>query len=163
MKKPYLAILLILIVGFTASAQSRKPSVRDLSFMAGTWTLKHQWGDMEEFWGQPMGDNMVSTFRCVKGGKVVFYEFMAIEQSDSAAVMKLRHFNKGSIGWEEKDKPYLMPAVKFANNEVVFESLDKTVRITYKRLSPLKLDCTLDEKDKDGKWSKDVFNYTLKK
>lgn len=154
--------ILLMIPGFTASAQTKKPAVKDLAFMAGTWTLKHQWGDMEEFWGQPMGDNMVSTFRCVKDGKVVFYEFMVIEQSDSVAVMKLRHFNKGSIGWEEKDKPFLMPAVKFSNNEVVFESLDKSVRITYKRLSPLKLDCVLDEKDKEGKWSKDVFSYTIK-
>jgi hypothetical protein len=148
---------------FTASAQIKKPAVKDLAFMAGTWTLRHQWGDMEEFWGTPMGDNMVSTFRCVKDGKVVFYEFMAIEQSDSVAVMKLRHFNKGSIGWEDKDKPFLMPAIKFAPNEVVFESPDKAVRITYKRLSALKLDCILDEKAKDGKWSKDVFSYTLKK
>ena len=41
--------------------------------------------------------------------------------------------------------------------------LDKAVRITYKRVSPLKMDCILDEKDKDGNWKKDVFNYTLKK
>jgi len=130
--------------------------------MAGTWTLKHDWGDMEEFWGQPMGDNMVSTFRCVKNGEVIFYEFMTIEQSDTTPVMKLRHFNKGSIGWEDKDKPYLMPATKVAPDEVVFESLDKSVLITYKRISATKMDCILNEKGKDGKWSKDVFNYTLK-
>lgn len=131
--------------------------------MAGTWTLKHEWGDMEEFWGQPIGDNMASTFRCVKDGKVVFYEFMVIEQTDSIPVLKLRHFNKGSIGWEDKDKPYLMPAIKVIANEVVFQSLDKAVIITYKRKSPLKLDCILDEMGKDGKWKKDVFAYTLKK
>jgi hypothetical protein len=126
MKKAYLLILLISSITFSASAQLKKASVKDLAFMAGTWTLKHEWGDMEEFWGPPMGDNMVSTFRCVKDGKMVFYEFMAIEQSDSIPVMKLRHFNKGSIGWEDKDKPYLMPVIKLAANEVVtFESLDK--------------------------------------
>jgi hypothetical protein len=162
MKKIILLLSITSACLFTASAQNKKPAVKDLAFMAGTWTLKHQWGDMEEFWGKPMGDNMVSTFRCVKDGKVVFYEFMTIEQSDSVAVMKLRHFNKGSIGWEDKDKPFLMPAIKFAPNEVIFESVDKAVRITYKRLSPLKLDCILDEKGKDGKWSKDVFSYTLK-
>lgn len=131
--------------------------------MAGTWTLKHEWGDMEEFWGPPMGDNMVSTFRCVKDGKIVFYEFMAIEQTGSIPVMKLRHFNKGSIGWEDKDKPYLMPAIKIDNDQVTFQSLDKNVIITYKRINSLKMDCILDEKGKDGKWKKDVFNYTLRK
>jgi hypothetical protein len=163
MKKAYLIILFITTITFSASAQLKKASVNDLAFMAGKWTLKHEWGDMEEFWGLPMGDNMVSTFRCVKDGKVVFYEFMAIEQSDSIPVMKLRHFNKGSIGWEDKDKPYLMPVIKLAKNEVVFESLDKAVLITYKRIGPLKMDCILDEKGKDGKWKRDIFNYTLSK
>jgi hypothetical protein len=163
MKKTYLLILLILVITASASAQLKKASVHDLAFMAGTWTLKHEWGDMEEFWGPPMGDNMVSTFRCVKDGKIVFYEFMAIEQSDNGPVMKLRHFNKGSIGWEDKDKPYLMPVIKLTANEVVFQSLDKVVLITYKRISPFKMDCVLDEKGKDGKWKKDVFNYTLRK
>ncbi|MDB5126539.1 DUF6265 family protein [Mucilaginibacter sp.] len=163
MKKAYLLILFISTITLSASAQLKKASVNDLAFMAGKWALKHEWGDMEEFWGQPMGDNMVSTFRCVKDGKVVFYEFMAIEQSDSIPVMKLRHFNKGSIGWEDKDKPYLMPVIKLAKNEVVFESLDKAVLITYKRISPLKMDCILDEKGKDGKWKRDVFAYTLSK
>jgi hypothetical protein len=74
MKKTYLLILLILIITASASAQLKKASVHNLAFMAGTWTLKHEWGDMEEFWGPPMGDNMVSTFRCVKDGKIVFYE-----------------------------------------------------------------------------------------
>jgi hypothetical protein len=163
MKKAYLLILFITIITLSASAQLKKASVNDLSFMAGKWTLKHEWGDMEEIWGLPMGDNMVSTFRCVKDGKVVFYEFMAIEQSDSIPVMKLRHFNKGSIGWEDKDKPYLMPVIKLAKNEVVFESLDKKVLITYKRISQLKMDCILDEKGKNGKWKRDVFAYTLSK
>lgn len=147
----------------TADAQSKTKSVKDLAFMTGTWTLKHQWGDMEEIWGVPMGDNLVSTFRCVKDGKVVFYEFMTVEQTDSIPIMQLRHFNKGSIGWEDKDKPYLMPAISLTKNAVVFESTDKTVRITYRRISPLKLDCILDEKDKTGTWKKDVFSYTLKK
>jgi hypothetical protein len=163
MKKALLFILLISAITGSSSAQLKKASVKNLAFMAGTWTLKHEWGDMEEFWGPPMGDNMVSTFRCVKDGKIVFYEFMAIEQTGSIPVLKLRHFNKGSIGWEDKDKPYLMPAVKIDKDQVVFQSLDKNVIITYKRISPLKMDCILDEKGKDGKWKKDVFNYTLRR
>lgn len=163
MKKAYLLILFIAAIAHSSSAQLKKADVKDLAFMAGTWTLKHEWGDMEEFWGKPIGDNMVSTFRCVKDGKVVFYEFMIIEQSDIIPILKLRHFSKGSIGWEDKDKPYLMPATKIATNEVVFESLDKKVLITYKRIGPLKMDCILDEKGKDGKWKRDVFAYTLSK
>ncbi|MFD0764875.1 DUF6265 family protein [Mucilaginibacter lutimaris] len=163
MKKVILLIFTICLFACSAYAQLKKAGFKDLSFMAGNWTLKHEWGDMEEIWGKPMGDNMVSTFRCVKDGKVVFYEFMVIEQTDSIPVLKLRHFNKGSIGWEDKNKPYLMPAKSVNKNEVVFESLDKAVIITYKRISALKMDCILDEKGKDGKWKKDVFAYTLRR
>lgn len=163
MRKLCVLVLIIAASTFSASAQLTKASVNDLRFMAGKWTLKHEWGDMEEIWGLPMGDNLVSTFRCVKNGKVVFYEFMVVEQTGKIPVLKLRHFNKGSIGWEDKDKPYLMPAISLDKNAVVFLSEDKKVRITYKRLSPVKLDCILDEQDKDGKWKQDVFNYTLSK
>ena len=158
-----LSLFILLIVSAAGASAQKKADVKDLAFMAGTWTLKHEWGDMEEFWGKPMGDNLASTFRCVKDGKVVFYEFMVVEQAGDIPVLKLRHFNKGSIGWEDKDKPYLMPAISLVKNAVVFQSVDKKVRITYKRLSPQKLDCILDEKGKDGKWKQDVFNYTLAK
>ncbi|RYU92240.1 hypothetical protein EWM62_02050 [Mucilaginibacter terrigena] len=163
MKKALLLTLFISAITFSAYAQQTKADIKDLTFMAGHWTLQHKWGDMEEIWSKPMGDNIVSTFRCVKNGKVVFYEFMAIEQSDSIPVLILRHFNKGSIGWEDKDKPYLMPATSIRQNEVVFQSLDKNVIITYKRTSEQNMDCILDEKDKDGKWTKEVFAYTLSK
>lgn len=163
MKKTALLLSLIIALSTQAIAQLKNANVSQLGFMAGSWTLKHKWGDMEEIWAPPMGDNLVSTFRCVKDGKVVFYEFMVVEQSSTGPVLKLRHFNRGSIGWEEKDKPYLMPAIKLIGKEVTFESTDKSVRITYGRISPTRLDCILDEKDKKGIWTKESFNYTLKK
>ncbi|RFZ94496.1 hypothetical protein D0C36_02810 [Mucilaginibacter conchicola] len=161
MKKTLL--ILIIVLYSTVTYAQTKASVNNLSFMAGNWALKHKWGDMQEIWGKPMGDNIVSVFRCVKDGKVVFYEFMTIEQSDKGPVLQLRHFNKGSIGWEDKDKPYLMPATSVEKNKVVFTSEDKKVLITYVRLSPQKMDCILDEQDKTGKWTKETFSYTLSK
>jgi hypothetical protein len=162
MKKLHL-VLLILTITPTAFAQVTKATVKDLAFMAGTWAQKHPWGDMEEFWGPPMGDNMICSFRCIKDGSPVFYEFIVIEPVNSTPVMKIRHFNKGSIAWEEKDKPYLLPLIRWKKNEAEFEATDKQVRIVYKRLSPVKLDSYLYEKDKAGKWKKDEFNYILKK
>lgn len=158
--KKILFILIIAVISISANGQT-KASLNDLSFMAGNWTLQHKWGYMQEIWSKPMGDNMVSVFRCVKDGKVVFYEFMTIEQSEKGPVLKLRHFNKGSIGWEDKDKPYLMPATSIEKDKVVFTSEDQKVRISYTRLSPQKMDCILDEQDKTGKWTKEVFSYTL--
>jgi hypothetical protein len=163
MKKLYLLTLILYIISANTFAQSKNASVKDLAFMAGTWAQKHPWGDMEEFWGPPMGDNMICSFRCIKNGNPIFYEFIVIEPVNGTPVMKIRHFNKGSIAWEEKDKPYLLPLIRWQKNEAEFEATDKQVRIVYKRLSPVKLDSYLYEKDKAGKWKKDEFNYVLKK
>jgi len=158
----FIIAILLLNVVLPGFAQSPKATVKDLAFMAGTWTLKHEWGDMEEYWGPPMGDNMVSSYRCVKNGKVVFYEFVVIEQTNGAPMMKMRHFNPGNIGWEEKDKPLICRLVSLTKGKVQFESTDKQVKLTYERVSPTKLNCILEEKDKQGKLQKDVFAYTLK-
>jgi len=128
--------------------------------MKGVWRLQHAWGDMEEIWGPPMGDNMICAYRCVKDGKVVFYEFIVIEQSDSVPVMKLRHFNPGSIAWEDKNNPYLYPLVAFEKNRAVFERPDKKSRLIYERKLGTELVSVL-EREKDGKWEKEEFRYQL--
>jgi hypothetical protein len=75
--KILLSLLFFCFITVGSYAQGIKASIKGLSFMAGTWTIKHKWGDMEEFWGPPMGDNMVSSYRCVKDGKVVFTNLLS--------------------------------------------------------------------------------------
>jgi hypothetical protein len=149
------------MIGLHLKAQSVKTPIKNLAFMAGRWTLKHQWGDMEEYWSQPMGDNMMSSYRCVKDGKVVFYEFVVIEQEGDSPVMKMRHFNRGNVAWEEKTKPLNYKLTSLSLNKATFESAEEGVKLTYQRLSNSKLTVILEEKDKQGNPTKDVFNYTL--
>jgi hypothetical protein len=150
---------LTLLILRQTHAQQSKYKIADLAFMAGTWQQKHAWGDMEEFWGPPMGDNMACSYRCVKDGKAVFYEFIVIEQTDSVPVMKLRHFNPGNIAWEDKETPGAYPLISCKDNKAVFEALDKKVRLSYIRRDATHMDIELDETNKEGKWEKIVFNY----
>ncbi len=129
--------------------------------MSGRWTLKHQWGDMEEYWSQPMGDNLMSSYRCVKDGKVIFYEFVVIEQEGDSPVMKMRHFNRGNIAWEQKNAPQQYKMISISANKVTFASPDKQVKLSYQRTASNKLVVTLDEKDKKGNPHTELFNYTL--
>jgi hypothetical protein len=160
--KYLLSYLLFFITALPVYTQSIKPNMQNLAFMAGTWTLKHKWGDMEEFWGPPMGDNMVSSYRCVKDGKVVFYEFVVIEQTNGVPILKMRHFNPGNVAWEDKDKPLHYKLITLVKSKAIFESTDQSVKLTYERLSPSKMNVVLDEKDKKGIWQKETFSYTLK-
>jgi len=154
-------LVLSLLYSTESFAQSIKANINQLNFLTGTWVQKTKLGEMEEIWGKPIGDNMASTFRYVKDGKVKFYEFVVIEQTDSVPVMKIRHFNRGSIGWEDKENPLLMPLTKLTNNEVEFISLSGIVRLTYKRVDPNNMQVILNEKDKQGMWNKETFNYVL--
>ena len=162
MKRISLLLMAFLFYSASTFAQLKSASINDLAFMTGTWFNKNGSVGMEEFWGKPMGDNMASTFRYIKKGKATFYEFVVIEQTDSVPVMKIRHFNRGSIGWEDKDKPFLMPLVKLTQDQADFQSVDKSVYLIYRRLSPMRMDAILEEKNKEGLMHKEVFSFTLR-
>jgi hypothetical protein len=150
----------LILTGFQATSQT-KAELQELNFISGKWQGSMAWGEMEEYWSEAMGDNMVCAFRCVKDRKVMFYEFIVIEQSDAGVpVMKLRHFNRGNIAWEDKDKPYEYPLVKLEQNKAVFEAADKKTRLIYERLNENQLKAML-EREKDGKWEVDEFLYQL--
>lgn len=157
--KKLIVLIALMVVAHLAAAQL-KVNISQLEFMAGKWTGSMEWGDMEEFWGAPMGNNMICSFRCVKDGKVVFYEFIVIEQQGDIPVMKLRHFSPGSVGWEEKDKPLEYPLVKLEGKSAVFESADKKTRLLYERVTATTLKAVLEREEK-GKWQTDAFEYTL--
>lgn len=155
-------LLLLLLLSVSTYAQEFKASINDLAFMSGTWTMKHEWGDMEEFWGPPMGNSLISSYRCVKDGKVVFYEFVVIEQIENVPIMKLRHFNPGSIGWEDKNSPLEYPLVSLSKNKAVFEAKDKSLRLIYQLVNG-NMEVILEEKNKNNEMEKMVFAYERKK
>ncbi len=157
--------LFFIVLYFTISSANAQleASVNDLAFMSGTWAQKSGWGDLEEYWSAPQGDSMVSSFRCVQDGKAVFYEFMVIEQDADIPVMKMRHFNRGSIAWETKDAPILFPLTSISSNKATFYSKEKDVKLTYQLQSSNSLVVILEEKDDKGKLKKDVFNFSRKK
>ena len=157
-----LLFVCLLFVSLTGFSQLKKADIKDLSFMTGQWTLQHQWGDMEETWSAPMGNNMMCSYRCVKDGKIIFYEFIVVEQTDSVPVMHLRHFGPGSVAWEDKEAPGLYPLVQLQQGFAQFKKTDGTATLTFTRQSPQKLQVMLDSKNKNGEWEKTAFNYTLK-
>jgi hypothetical protein len=162
MKNRLLVAVALVLLSCPGFAQIKKAEIKDLAFMAGTWVQKSSWGDLEEFWSQPNGESLMGAFRCIQDGKAVFYEFMAIELDQNLPVLKLRHYNPGSIGWEEKDKPLLFPLTTLEPNLAVFQMADGSVKLTYQLVAKTKLNVILEEKEAGGKIKKDSFNFTLK-
>lgn len=161
MKKYFFILILIFPVVNVVYGQVPIKNIKDLAFMAGKWKTHSAWGDMEENWSEPLGNSMMCAYRCIKDGKVIFYEFIVIEQMDSGPVMKLRHFSPGNIGWEEKDKPYEYPLMFLEPDKARFERPDKKTALTFHRTGPETMKVILERQDKDGRWVEDVFDYKL--
>jgi hypothetical protein len=159
--KRSLGLLFFSLVIISAFGQAAVTDIKELAFMSGKWVTQNDWGDMEENWSVPFGNSMMCSYRCVKDGKVIFYEFIVIEQTATGPVMKLRHFSPGNIGWEEKDKPYEYPLTFLEPDRARFERPDKKTALTFQRTAKDKLLVILEREDKDGKWVQDEFKYTL--
>jgi hypothetical protein len=171
--KRYLAqlSLLVLVLSLSATtiavAQTTPPlpaklSLADLSFISGLWRAEFGGGLGEEHWSAASGDSMVGTFRFVKDDSAHFYEFMLIEQTNKGLVLRLKHFNPGLIGWEDKAQVHSYPLIEFHKGLAVFEKVDKKSRLTFRRRAKDALLVSL-EQDHDGKQESEEFSFKLVK
>ncbi|HKG23095.1 MAG TPA: DUF6265 family protein [Blastocatellia bacterium] len=165
-----LVLLALAAVVFAAAADdslSQSPAsavdkvkLSDLDFIAGRWQGELGSGVTEEHWSTASGNSMMGMFKYVKDGKAVFYEMMLIEHTTGVPALKLKHFNPGLIGWEEKAQVWTYPLVEFQKNRAAFERSDKESALIFNRTSADSMSVTL-ERVKDGKKSSEEFKYRL--
>jgi len=96
-----------------------------LGWLAGSW-LGHNGPDpVEEHWSEPGGNTLVGMFRWVKDGKVFFYELGAMEQDGDGVVYRIKHFDPGLLGWEERNQSHEFVLVHLEGQEAAFLELGK--------------------------------------
>ncbi len=59
-------------------------------------------------------------FRWIHEGRVRFYEFITIEREGIELVLRIKHFNPGLLGWEEKNTSTEFVLVQISEHEAVF-------------------------------------------
>lgn len=171
--KVYMAKMALVILLASAGAKticlaqvgSPPPStvaLPDLGFISGLWRAEWGGGLGEEYWSAANGDSMMGTFRYVKDGKARFYELMLIEQTPEGLVLRLKHFNPGLIGWEEKAEVHSYTLTEHREGLAVFERGDKKSRLTFRQTSKDVLSVVL-EQARDGKQNSQEFNFKLVK
>jgi hypothetical protein len=138
------------------TSQAPAASIQSLAFLSGTWTEDSPDGHEEEYWSKPIGSSIVGTYRVVKDGSAVFYEFWAIESEASHLVFKMKHFNQGLVGWEEKADMVRLTTSVSGPHDVLFSNADGSLTLRYQR-SGEELTSTL-RRTKDGKTKEDVFH-----
>lgn len=138
-------------------------TLTDLDFIVGHWQGGGEAVVIEEVWSRPSGDNMMGMFRYVQEDKGVFYEMMLIEQTAEGPVLRIKHFNAGLIGWEEKEEVHSFPLIHVDETEAVFEQTDQTKKLRYIIENPGQLDVYLEELQEDGTWKINHFSYAKQK
>lgn len=133
-------------------------TLADLSFITGLWQADWNGGKGEEHWSTASGDSMMGTFRFVKDGKGRFYELMLIEQTPGGPVLRLKHFNTGLIGWEDKAQVYSFHLVDYGKMVAVFELENKSSRLTYRAFPTGELSVLL-EHPTDAKQTAEEFKF----
>lgn len=123
-----LTILLFAVAG-TAHTQTAKPTINDLSWLAGCWEANLRGREVNEQWMKPAGGIMLGMARTVSQGKAAEFEFTQIREDKDGSIY---YVAKPSGQAEASFK-----LVKLQNKEAVFENPqhDFPQRIIY-RLQP---------------------------
>jgi hypothetical protein len=83
-------ICAVAVIGVLSSGrveQAPKPTLNDLSWMAGSWSGSTAGGiEMEEHWTAPKGNSMIGVHRDVGKGRTLLFEFLRIEQQGDQIV-----------------------------------------------------------------------------
>lgn len=136
-------------------------SLSDLSFLTGTWASREKSGAYtEEYWSSLYGDSMVGHCRIVKAGKTSFYELLALVNTPSGVVLRMRHCNGDFEPWKESDEAGDLVITSFdSGKQVTFENEKvRHVRVIYKNLGAKKLSVLIED-TQDGKVSSYPFEF----
>ena len=161
-KRIWVSCLLYLLMPLLLLAGETRGGLADLGFIAGHWQGKMGSAFIEEVWSPPVGDNMTGMFRLVEEDKLVFSEFMHFEQNEDSVVLKLRHFGKGLIAWEDKENPLHFTLSNVDGDRAVFQQKGTETQLVYHRQSPERLTITLIEV-KEGQPHNSVFEFNRQK
>jgi Domain of unknown function (DUF6265) len=129
--------------------------LQPLNFLSGRWVSETPTEMQEEIWTPVSGDSMIGSFRILQHGRPVFYEFWVVEVDDNRPVLKLKHFDAGLLGWEEKNATTKMPLISTAESDAVFAEADGSVSLHY-HLVGKKLTCTVHHV-RNGKGTDETF------
>ena len=146
-----------------ASDGTPEPAAPDaLSWLAGNWRGEKRGGLIEEIWSEREGGDRMGMFRLVKDGVVQFYEFMSIGYDEAdGPVLRIKHFSKGLLGWEEKDDSEVFYFVRSTPREAVFAQRESEVptRLVYRLTDDGELVILL-EKDREAGTSTSEFRFS---
>jgi hypothetical protein len=107
--------------------------LEDLAWLEGSWSGQVDGDEVDEVWTGASAGAMMGMFRCVREGKVRFYEFMTITKASAQVDLTIKHFDPALVGWEEKDAAARFVLTGSTGQQAVFHqaSGDKQLWLVY--------------------------------
>ncbi|GAB5524102.1 MAG: hypothetical protein Roseis2KO_19740 [Roseivirga sp.] len=121
--------------------------INNYSWLAGHWTGDGFGGVSDEVWSLPAGGVMMGVYRNIQEGKVVFYEFITLDETG----MKLKHFSPEMESWEEKEDFVHFEMIEATPDKLTFKGL------IFERKSDTEMDISLKMQEK-GEVRTEVFH-----
>lgn len=130
------------------------------SWIQGSWRAIVEGDYLDEYWSPPHADSMIGMFRWSKKGQLWMSEMLSIVTEGDNIVLRVKHFDRSMVGWEEKDKAITLPLIRQTDEESVFETDDKAkmVRLTYRKTGSDTMDVILDVSEGEKKRHNE-FNF----
>lgn len=128
-------------------------TLANAAWLEGHWVGTGLGAAAEEIWLAPAGGAMPGMFRLLDGDEVGFYELWALVEEDGTLVLRLKHFDAGMAGWEEKDEMVVFRLVDHDATTLWFDGL------TMKRSGPDEMRVWVAMRSRDGTAGEGEFIY----
>jgi hypothetical protein len=79
-------------------------SLSQMEWLAGYWVGPGLGGHCEEVWLPATDNSMIGAFRYLREGKIVFTEYLVIEEHNQTLTLRVKHFSRDLSAWEEKEQ-----------------------------------------------------------
>jgi len=132
---------------------SPNAKISDISWIQGIWRGEAFGGITEEIWSPLLAGSIMGSFRVIKNGKVIFYEFETITETEQTLILKLKHFNSDLVGWEDKETTIDFNLVKVTDNMVYFDGF------TFERINETKMNTYVIIDGHETKFSFQKLNH----
>jgi hypothetical protein len=134
----------------------------DLGWLSGNWRGQLADNIIEEVWSGPEAGTLVGMFRWIQGDRVRFYELLVVESGERGLVLRIKHFNPGLKGWEEKDEAVNFDLVALAGQEATFlrQGGEEPLWMVYRREGRANLIAYFAKEGQEFD-PVDAFRYTL--
>jgi hypothetical protein len=132
----------------------------DFHWLSGSWAGRHGEDVVEEYWSPLGADTLMAMLRWQKDDRVFFYELMVIERDGEHLALRIKHFDPGLRGWEEKGEAMECRLVRLRDREAVFLESNEPRRWVIYRLETDDRLVSYFEADDQPIDPKDLFVYS---